>query len=454
MKRWLMFAGVIFGVLGVGIPLVCYWAVLRFVEGPLLTKWLESRIAEMTGGETTVMPLEWKGFAAYSEGIEVRGGEGLKRARLDQWRGEVNARALFWERVWRLQGLEAQRLLIELADQSDGQGERTERRDGEGSFTFDQVPWWLWWLPTRLEWGSALIREVEMLWPIGKGMRGELKGMTVTLRPRDGGWDVLGRGGKLRAGEFPQVRVVELRGRLREPYFFITEGRWQSEEGGGEGLVTGELALDGERSSRLNIQAKDVPIRDVVGGDWRARFHGKVEGHVDLMREEKQKAADGRWKGVGKLLVREGMIEGLPWLETWARYTGLDEYRRLRLTTAEADVIVDEGGGVIFRNIRLESSGVVRVEGRVSVKEAKVEGELEVGLTDGQVRLIPAGKERIFTRNAEGYLWAVPPMRVYGTVNDVQEDLSGRVGSAVVDEVQRKIESGAEKILERVRSLF
>jgi hypothetical protein len=436
-------------------PVVGYFAVVRFLEGERTTKLLKSLIEDWVGsGEVTLLPLEWSGLAAYCEGMEVRDARGVSRVKVDQFRGGVSLRGLFVDRVWKLEGIEAQRVQVEFAgDVKEKVRAEAERKRTEG---LRDIPWWAWWLPRGVAWGPVKLSRVDVRWPwLGSG-EGGVEGMAVELNEESGGWNIRGSGGEIVLPQFPRLGVVKLDGRVREPYFFITSLRWQSVYGAGEGEVSGELALDRKLGSRLRITGQSIPLENFLKGDWRARLQGSLEGSMDL-NTERVRGADGdgawHWKGIGKLKVVDGVVEALPQLEAWARFTGLNEYRYLRLHRAEANVLVDENG-VTLRDVKLESQNLVRAEGRLRVKDGRLEGEFEVGLTDGQVRLIPGGREGIFRREADGYLWAVPPVRVYGTVDDVKEDLSGRVGSALIDKVQRKIESGAEKILERVRSWF
>lgn len=449
MKRLLVGALVLVLALFVVVPIGGYFIVVRSLKDPKTTELLKSLIQDHVGGEVTLLPIEWRGLAAYTEGVEVRNTADLDRIRIDQLRGEVSLRSLLLDRVWKIENIEAQRLQVDVARE-------VKKIDAPAKKTvavIEDIPWWAWWLPGRVSYGPIQLSQVDIRWPWLDNEQATIDSMAVRLVERNDGWDIEGTGGSITLPSFPLLRLVELKGRVRKPYFFITQLRWQNAIGGGEGEVSGELALDKTLESHAKIVARSIPLQNFLKEDWRARFLGELEGTLDLTAGGTKENAPSHWKGIGKLKGIDAVIDALPQLETWAQFSGLNVYRRLRLHRAEADVLLDENGAT-FQNIKIESRNLVRVEGRVNIKDRLVNGEIEVGLTEEQVKVIPGGRTGIFTREAEGYWWAVPPVRISGTVDAVKEDLSGRVGSALIDDVQKKIQSGAEKILDRMRSWF
>jgi hypothetical protein len=439
-------------ILILGLPVLAYWAATRFLDGSRTTELLKELINEYLGGEVTVMPLQWSGLAAYSDGLEVRNAHKMDQLRVDQFRGEVSLRGLLIDRVWKLCGIEAQKLELHLG----GTTKTSKKPPYEPERIISKIPWWAWWLPTEVEWGTIKIAQAHVTWPWEihqPDQRAEVKEMRVLLTQERGGWNIHGNQGELKLPNLPNLRLVNLSARLREPYFFITTLQWQSAEGRGEGEVSGELALEENLSSRLILSARSVPLETFIKGDWRARFLGNLEGSIELHSKASEALSKAPWKGTGKAKIVDGVIDALPQLEAWAQFSGLNEYRRLRLHRAEADCMIDEKGLTLY-NVKLESINLVRLEGRVTIDQNNLDGLFELGLTENQVRKIPGGSEKIFTRKAEGYLWAVPPVRIYGTVDQINEDLSARVGSAFIDKMQRTIENNAEKILERLRSWF
>src|SRR5690606_18388541 len=85
-------------------------------------------------------------------------------------------------------------------------------------------------------------------------------------------------------------------------------------------------------------------------------------------------------------------------------------------------------------DLALESKGLMRVEGRCELApDRALAGTLRVGVTPQTLQWLPGSRERVFTVAENGYLWT--PVRLGGTWENPQEDLSARLAAAMKDEV-------------------
>ena len=82
----------------------------------------------------------------------------------------------------------------------------------------------------------------------------------------------------------------------------------------------------------------------------------------------------------------------------------------------------------------MEARGLVRLEGTITITGQNVSGVLEVGVSPGRLHAIDGAEQRVFVRDDRGYKWASPPMRLSGTIDNLQEDLATRIKDAWFDQ--------------------
>ncbi len=93
-----------------------------------------------------------------------------------------------------------------------------------------------------------------------------------------------------------------------------------------------------------------------------------------------------------------------------------------------------QAGNITLTNIVAESKGLLRVEGTCSIgADGAVAGTLRVGVTPQTLQWLPGSRERVFTLAQNGYLWT--DVRLAGTTQSLQEDLSSRLANAMKDQV-------------------
>ena len=75
---------------------------------------------------------------------------------------------------------------------------------------------------------------------------------------------------------------------------------------------------------------------------------------------------------------------------------------------------------------------------QITVREGKLDGVLRVGISPSLIQWLPSGRGKVFEENRDGYIWT--PVRVSGTTDFPQEDLSKRLvqaaAGAVIDSLQ------------------
>jgi hypothetical protein len=107
-------------------------------------------------------------------------------------------------------------------------------------------------------------------------------------------------------------------------------------------------------------------------------------------------------------------------------------------------------GDLTLTNLVLESKGLLRVEGTCLIAaDGTVDGQLRVGVTPQSLQWLPGSRERVFTVSQNGYLWT--NVRLGGTVQNLNEDLSARLVKAARDEVIQQGVRTIEKLPEATK---
>lgn len=73
----------------------------------------------------------------------------------------------------------------------------------------------------------------------------------------------------------------------------------------------------------------------------------------------------------------------------------------------------------------LSDEGLIRLEGNLRVKGDALDGVFRVAVPPGLLAHIPGAEEKVFQAGERGMLWT--PLRVTGTLQNPEEDLSGRM---------------------------
>jgi hypothetical protein len=403
------------------------------------------------------LPIRLAGTTVFSEGFSARGDRSALFSTLqaDRLRADFNPRGLL-EGVWRIDAITAQRLEIDL----DGPRIQLPERpfDSTGA-TPPRLPV-KGWLPNRIDVRAANIRELDLHWGAdGSRSAGALDGMAVVIAPsspeaapENSSWDISGNGGVLLQEGFPPLTVDSVRMRSRNNALYVTDATLTQAEGGTLS-VNGEVQFNDRLA--FEVKMKNVSVSPFITKDWRAKFTGQFEGNVRLAASM---PLTGKPEIEGSMRITRGQLEALPLLDRIALFTRTAQFRRLNIENASGD-FRQNGERLEVRNFVAESPGLIRIVGTFSVENEAIDGTFEVGITPGTLRWLPGSKERVFTVERDGYLWA--PMRLTGPLDSPREDLTARLTVAAADEildeagnVDERVEDVARDILDFVSPLL
>lgn len=428
-RLWLSLIGGVLFLLSIGLVMI-YVQINRYLESEGFRQLLSQRISQQLNVEGELTPLRRTGFSIYADDFQAKG-------KPESPVRELKAQQIFAELAWRdlFIGLwHVQRLQI-------GQLQLTLQESKAGAVTppsgLEPMPpvtgsWWQVFLPRQTKIGRIEIGQVNLDCPTEwAGVRA--RGMKVNLIPQGVLWEIEGSGGKLESSFLNPAWIIhQYRLRLRPDRLYVTSAELRHPQQGNLTLA-GEIGLGEARDARLDGKWKQIPVVELLTGDWRARLQGELSGEFRW----EQLGTQQPWQVRGKLQVDGGKIEALPMLNQIALLTQTQDFRSLRLQQATAD-FTGNAQTMTLEKIILESQGLTRVEGTLSRTGSNLNGLLQLGMAPHTLRLIPAATTTVFKETRGAYAWT--PVQISGTVDAPIEDLSSRLMGAAAEAVQGKVQ--------------
>jgi hypothetical protein len=398
-------------------------AIASYLRSERFRDFLARRAGTSLHAQAEVAPLSFTGLSVYGDSFRAHGGPGAAFGdlRIEGIRAELSLRR-FFERVWQVDSVNAERVRIELDTpritlpelSSAPAPAREEKVRGPG------------WFPNRVEIAQANASDVQLRWA-----GGGVSGLVAQLTPQEGGWKITGAGGRLEQTGQPTLEVETLRLLHRSSTLFVQSAELR-QPGGGTVRVSGDVNFG--QALALRAELDGISITPFLAEDWRLRLRGKAAGEVNVSSPLPSR---GPPEIRGTLTLADGELEALPVLDEIALFTRTQQFRRLKLTRASAD-FQHAGSLLAISNFVAEAERLIRVEGRFTVEHGMIDGTFQVGVTAASLQWLPGSQERVFTLARDGYLWT--PMRLTGPIDKPTDDLTPRLaaalGEAVIDTAQ------------------
>ncbi|MDZ4286849.1 MAG: hypothetical protein U0984_02765 [Prosthecobacter sp.] len=457
-SRWLgvLVAIVIAGIVGV---LLAPSLIVNWVRGYVQREEFKAKMEELLGtklkGTTHLSPLRWTGDEVTCAEAEAATASG--------WQVEMNGLHLgidwgaFRLGSWRIVGAGADSLALKWnpAAASPAQAPtpaeqvQTLREPMEAG---NDAPVWIRrWLPTRTEIEGAKIDRFSLTYP-GSWLLQDAR-LQVSPWHQESSCQIVIEGGyletPLRLAAQPKplkFNLTRASARLSREQILLNEAtvRW---------LDPAVITLRGsmrpqEGDWKVSAHLAGVPLRECLTEDWRTRLSGNLEG--DLNAQGSRQAPPSV---EGDVNLRDGVLTALPILDQLASYTGVERFKRLVLDIASSHVRHEAAGSTRFEKIILQSNGLLRIEGTLTIRGRQIEGDFFVGVTQDTLRWFPGAQQHVFTQTnpagPPGLLWTT--LKISGTLDAPREDLSGRIlagaGKALMSAPGDVVGKGSELLL-------
>jgi len=303
--------------------------------------------------------------------------------------------------------------------------QKTEATPGSGGTS--PMPWWGLFWPYRVHLADVKVDDAKILWQLHDKESGIYDTfLEITPNGRDFEYDA--HGGVFSTPISPKLEVRHAHVLIRKPRLYCTELLLGDDAAHPDHRlrIEGEAGLQTDRSIKLKIDFDALNVPPWLPEKVRAHVLGQASGHFDY-------ASTGTGletaTGQGTISISQGILHALAPVHQYVTLTGSPDPGDLVLKICQADVRWKEGA-MTAENIQVESEGVFRLEGTVTLaKDQTLSGNLELGLTDSYIKWLPTAKTAIFTRVDGVYHFAT--IHLSGTSQKPEQDLSGRIAKEV-----------------------
>ncbi|MGD7654607.1 MAG: hypothetical protein ACQCXQ_15420 [Verrucomicrobiales bacterium] len=426
-----------------------YSAVRGYLHSDGFRKLLAAKVSDAADVEGEFSPFRWDGFAVDCASFEARGEGEIRAMRLDGMHTEVGLGGLK-RGVWEIRGSRLHRVEVAVDARGGGGEERVEempvvRESGPRERRAEVKSGWL---PREvelqgLEVGELVVRVDLDDGPVfadGVGLRAEqVKG--------GGRWsyEVDLSGGRVSLPfEFcDEVRLKRAALRVHDETVFLNSVDARVWEAGVVDAV-------GEWSSRSGVFAVEgdvsgVGCEEVLSEDWSKRLTGVMS--TTFAAGDRS----GDVVAVGELRIENGVLTALPVLDALAAYADTRRFRSLNLSEARTKWRWTDGE-TRFSEMVVASEGLIRLEGSLVVRGENLDGSFRLGLVPGTLASLPGAETDVFVRGERGLMWA--PLRITGTLDDPEEDLTDRLIDAAGLRMFEMIPETGERAIKFTRRMI
>lgn len=407
------------------------WA-QAYMKSPAFTQLIARQLGRVSRADVAIEPLSWTGSSVYGSRVTLTptSARGWKSIEAEGVQATLDFGAVR-QGTWSIDRVDMDRLRMELgAATSEAPASTEEEHEAPAA-----VPGWLkGWIPTKTQIGEVSVQTFDLQPSSGSsGLSASGIAVKAHTATDPGAWLLRGEGGKLNVPSLGDpFRLTSISCRLDEKALTINDcvARWKGES---EITAHGEFPFEEGRGWKIAGHAANLDLRQVLGPEWTPKLSGVLEGDYTATS---QPAADVLFKAT--LAVKSGVVQGLPVLDQIASYTHTERFRRVVLDQATGDV-EQQGAFTKISNLVLQSNGLLRIEGGMTIKDRRVVGSFFVGVSPETLRWIPGAQGHVFTESRSGgppgFVWTT--VNLTGTTDSLREDLTNRLlaaaGKAIIE---------------------
>ncbi|MBV9489888.1 MAG: hypothetical protein JO069_09215 [Verrucomicrobia bacterium] len=279
----------------------------------------------------------------------------------------------------------------------------------------------------------------------GRGGLDDVEGITA-VKTGPGAWELTASGGTIRSDRFPTARLVKAEATYSSHRLHLHPIELAALEGG-TAAVEGEVQLNRALTADLRARLAGLPLARLPAGkekidgflnialtfqgDLNHFERGNIQGDFKASPVRYDLA---RYLGAFRSLARSGLVGSAKFDFLFGHLSYSDRH-------------------FLFTNLNGAYRGAARVAGTLEVTDdQRLRGLLQVGLKPALFDWVPGSLEAVFTTPHDGLYWT--DVRVWGTVQNPQEDLSSRVAAALQDRLGRELKNQLKDAARGLRDLF
>jgi hypothetical protein len=443
---WLGRAALVLGAVLVLGAAIGYGLLRNYLHSDGFRLFLSAEVSKAAGVRGEFAPFRWDGLAVDTSRFSAEGEGLITVVNADGLHTEVDLSGVR-RGVWQLEGARVNRLELTL--------DARERESATATATPPPPPAQQQevakarksgWLPDVVEVGNLTVGELSFRAALEQGLVAA-DGMRVQVNAESGKnayrAEVEGGGIRLPWDWAPEVQLENASLRHRDGVVFVTDANanvWKN----GRITAVGEWNL-GSKTFAFEGGAQRIDLADVLDESWAQRLTGDVASSFTFQNRS------GSPRANGSLVVTNGVLTALPVLDSLAAYADTTRFRVLPLHEARTDWQW-QTGQITLNDLVISSDGLVRLEGRLVIRDRELDGHFKLGLAPGTLASIPGAETHVFLPGERGLRWA--PLRITGTLDDPKEDLTDRLIEAAGSRMFEMIPETGERVLKFTRTVI
>ncbi len=187
------------------------------------------------------------------------------------------------------------------------------------------------WLTPKLDLRKVIVHDTNVLWGEKTTQAGSMTNTEVTVKPDGDAWNVLLAGGTISQKGGPDLKLDHIKIHYQAPVVSFTEGLLVLPAGGNIGL-SGDV--DTERKLDVQININSIPLKPFLPPSAQSQLQGEIFANVKVSGPMPVETPP-EVSGSGHL--ENGYIEGIPALDSIAKFTRSPQFRKIKLDTASAN---------------------------------------------------------------------------------------------------------------------
>lgn len=419
----------------------------NFLQSERFHGMVEQKLSDGLKADVDLGKVRWEGTSAFADRVSGPGREdaGFAKFALAGLRADLDLSwAQFKRRTWKVNGVAISQLdvLFAAGGRVPAKPESPpEPAPARRTLISDLIP-------RQMELDEIKVNTLNLYWE-SPDSRASATGMFSVAQPiagEGGGYGIKVRGGTIQGSQMAKLDIDSLALNWKKGSIYVTEAKLRN-EGGALIELDGDihLAEQGQPGSMLlNAKVSQLPVGRLGSETSPARVKGDLEITARITGDP---AAAKNSRQEGRITLRNGIVETLPILQMLARFTGSKRFERIALRDDGGAKFVREKGRTVFSEIDFQSDGLARLTGDLVIQDGNLDGVVQLGVIPGTLSWIPEAEQLIFKDAHDGHLWT--PVRITGTVEHPQNDLTPRLTAAGVEAAASGIEA-ASKVLGRM----
>jgi len=403
-----------------------------------------SKSLKAQGGLET---LTWEGSSAFTNRFQASGYEDAKFSKLEiaGLRTDLDLSMESFRRgVWKIERVDVSQLDLQFSDSeriagtyADAHSRSADLDSDSGSSGGGGGGYFSRFIPDQTEMGPLNISNTNLYWKGESPIQATGVQSTITFPNGAGPVMIKAKGGAIRGEKISKIDVGHMDLSVSKGDVYINDSQFYLMDGA-------KLTLQGDVKQSnddllLKAELSDLKADKVLPPDWTSKISGVIGADATITGRPSNTSSIV-YKGTAQM--DKGVIEAIPALESLARYTSTERFRRVALSRASADFTHENGKTQIY-NIAIQSDGLARLEGSLEVTNAgELSGVLQLGVIPNTLSWIPGAERKVFVDAREGHLWTT--VNVGGTVEDPRHDLIQQLAAAGLETTKEQLQQMLE----------